>query len=104
MKPVAIHASTEAKCQCRPRPSRWPPGTSSDIQRMFRTWAARSHAGKSISDMPTWKTSDARRLRLAAPELGLALAGEAGVELLEVLGGHEQRLREGFHLDRARVV
>src|SRR5229473_3248166 len=36
--------------------------------------------------------------------LGLALAGEACVELAEVLGRHQQSLSERLHLDRTGVV
>jgi len=40
----------------------------------------------------------------ATAELGLTFAGEACVELAEVLRLHEQRLSPGLHLDCARVV
>src|SRR3989442_3221217 len=40
----------------------------------------------------------------AAPELRLAFARVAGVELAEVVGGHQQGLGESLHFDRGRVV
>src|SRR5213593_2124249 len=40
----------------------------------------------------------------AAAKIWFALAREAGVELPEILRRHQQRLREGLHLDRARIV
>ena len=35
---------------------------------------------------------------------GLALAGEAGMELAKVLGRHQQRLGERLHLDGTGVI
>src|SRR5258708_11567589 len=44
------------------------------------------------------------RLDSATPVPGLALAGKAGVELAEVLRGHQQGLGERLHLDGSGVI
>src|SRR5579875_3440740 len=64
---------------------------------------SRSAASLVRARIRSWSAFRAKSIS-AALERGLALLHEAGVEFLEVLGCHEQRLRPRLHLDRGRVV